>query len=406
MKALSVLPPSTKSILLGEQEVKNVRRRRAAATTPLSTARPGFGVCSLNRPAKSDKTVWVWTSNKDVMTASLERGWNTFVFNPHTEHLAKAWMSIGMIRPLTLLDGVFKDQQSNVVAVLGQVSSGLDQEDVKALAGQAEIVVMTAFDWQIISAENMIAAFQETSTTLFATAENAQEARLYFEALERGTDGVVLQTEDPSEIFALKAYLNLRAEEDSRLNLLVASVSRVTTVGMGDRVCVDLCNLLGPGEGLLVGSFARALFLVHSECLESDYVASRPFRVNAGPVHAYVALPGGRTAYLSELQSGSEVLVCDAEGRARSAIVGRVKIEARPLLLVEAESEGTKYSLLLQNAETVALVSPSSTDLEGCQQLGVASPVTKLKLGDKVLLSLQCAARHTGVQIEEFIVEK
>lgn len=30
-----------------------------------------------------------------------------------------------------------------------------------------------------------------------------------------------------------------------------------------------------------VGSFARGLFLVHSECLESNYIASRPFRVNA-----------------------------------------------------------------------------------------------------------------------------
>jgi 3-dehydroquinate synthase class II len=34
---------------------------------------------------------------------------------------------------------------------------------------------------------------------------------------------------------------------------------------MCDRVCVDLCSLLQPGEGMLVGSFARALFLVHSE---------------------------------------------------------------------------------------------------------------------------------------------
>lgn len=40
---------------------------------------------------------------------------------------------------------------------------------------------------------------------------------------------------------------------------------RVSPVGMGDRVCVDLCSLLRPGEGMLVGSFARALFLVHSE---------------------------------------------------------------------------------------------------------------------------------------------
>lgn len=36
----------------------------------------------------------------------------------------------------------------------------------------------------------------------------------------------------------------------------------------------------------MVGSFARALFLVHSECAESQYIASRPFRINAGPVSA------------------------------------------------------------------------------------------------------------------------
>lgn len=52
-------------------------------------------------------------------------------------------------------------------------------------------------------------------------------------------------------------------------------------------------------------------------------------------VHAYVALPGGRTGYLSELRSGSEVLVADAGGRTRTALVGRAKIERRPLMLVE-----------------------------------------------------------------------
>lgn len=50
------------------------------------------------------------------------------------------------------------------------------------------------------------------------------------------------------------------------------------------RVCVDLCSNMVPGEGMLVGSFARGLFLVHSECAESAYINSRPFRVNAGPV--------------------------------------------------------------------------------------------------------------------------
>lgn len=68
------------------------------------------------------------------------------------------------------------------------------------------------------------------------------------------------------------------------------------------------------------------------QCMESQYINSRPFRVNAGPVHAYVQASHGKTAYLSELCSGSEVLVADAAGRARTAIVGRCKVEVRPMV--------------------------------------------------------------------------
>ncbi|XVF16580.1 hypothetical protein REPUB_Repub10bG0044200 [Reevesia pubescens] len=153
-----------------------------------------------------------------------------------------------------------------------------------------------------------------------------------------------------------------------------------------------------------VGSFARGLFLVHSECLESNYIASRPFRVNAGPVHAYVAVPGGKTSYLSELKAGKEVTVVDQDGKLRTAIVGRVKIETRPLILVEAKRDGnhqTIYSILLQNAETVAFVCPH----EGNRMKKTVIPVTSLKVGDEILLRLQGEARHTGIEIQEFIVE-
>lgn len=72
--------------------------------------------------------------------------------------------------------------------------------------------------------------------------------------------------------------------------ITVLALSRVTQVlVLRYRVCVDMASLLAPGEGLLVGSFARALFLVHSECAESAYINSRPFRVNAGPVRSCTA---------------------------------------------------------------------------------------------------------------------
>jgi hypothetical protein len=76
-------------------------------------------------------------------------------------------------------------------------------------------------------------------------------------------------------------------------------------------------------------------------------------------------VPGGKTAYLSELKSGSEVLVADAAGRTRTAVVGRCKVEARPMVLVEATvpgGAGGTVSTLLQNAETVRLVGPSGGD--------------------------------------------
>ena len=47
--------------------------------------------------------------------------------------------------------------------------------------------------------------------------------------------------------------------------------------------------------------------------------------------------PGGRTRYLSELRSGDEVMVADAAGAQRAALVGRVKIESRPLVRVRNE---------------------------------------------------------------------
>ncbi|KAJ7570315.1 hypothetical protein O6H91_01G114700 [Diphasiastrum complanatum] len=340
------------------------------------------------------KSVWVQTKNKDVMIASVEGGWSTFVFAPDDAQLMKEWASIARIDPLVLKDNQFLNVDSKQIGILRHVSSGNELQDLKSLDGQTEVVVMNALDWQVIPAEGMVAAFQGSKTSVFAIAKTATEAKVFLE--------------DPEEVFALKAYFTSRNERG--IALAEATITRIEHVGMGDRVCVDLCCLLAPGEGLLVGSFARGLFLVHSECLESEYVESRPFRVNAGPVHAYVAIPSGRTAYLSELRSGVDVLVVNAYGETRTATVGRVKVESRSLVLIEAEvTSECKSSLLLQNAETVSLVSPPSADLRLCvggKNRPLAIPVSKLQIGSKVLLSIQAGARHTGLQIQESINEK
>ncbi|XVE83817.1 hypothetical protein DITRI_Ditri16bG0117800 [Diplodiscus trichospermus] len=365
----------------------------AASDSPVSTS-----------SSEQSKRVWIWTENSQVMTAAVERGWNTFLFSSENQGLATQWSSIAFIDPLFIKEGEIFEGAGKKVATIFEVSTPAELKKLQPEDEHASNVVIDLLDWQVIPAENIVAEFQGSQTTVFAVSKSPVEAQLFLEALEHGIGGVVLKAEDVEAVLDLKEYFDRRNEVHNRLSLTKATVIRVQAVGMGDRVCVDLCSLMRPGAGLLVGSFARGLFLVHSECLESNYIASRPFRVNSGPVHAYVAVPGGKTSYLSELKAGKEVIVVDQKGKLRTAIVGRVKIETRPLILVEAKRDAndqTVYSILLQNAETVALVCPH----EGNKMQKTVIPVTSLKAGDEVLLRLQGGARHTGIEIQEFIVE-
>ena len=80
-------------------------------------------------------------------------------------------------------------------------------------------------------------------------------------------------------------------------------------------------------------------------------------------------------------------------------------------MLVEAKIGEDNYSIILQNAETVRLVCPaqstnSGTDSSCAEHQGQSVSVTKLQQGDHVLLHLQEGARHTGISIQETILEK
>ncbi|CAI5505113.1 unnamed protein product [Closterium sp. Naga37s-1] len=383
----------------------------------------------------SEKEVWVMTQAKEVVTAALEAGWGTVVVEgaeeegesgagkkgkrkggKDGEEIAEGSASAGeenreafesRVRVVTRRGAAVYGAGGERVAAWVRVASAAEQEAMCALAGREDVVVMDAADWKVIPAENAVAAFAPTCTSIMGVATTAQDAQVLLESLEAGLDGVVLRTSDPSHVFALKAYLSQRSRTASQMELVTATVTAVAAAGMGHRVCVDLCSLLPPGAGLLVGSFARGLFLVHAECLQSDYVASRPFRVNAGPVHSYVAVPGGRTAYLSELTAGSTVLVVERTGQTWPATVGRVKVEARPLTLVTAKVPGHEdsFSIILQNAETVRLVSPVDPSASEAAAAGSVS-VSELREGDQVLLAVQQnAARHTGIAVQEFVRE-
>lgn len=71
---------------------------------------------------------------------------------------------------------------------------------------------------------------------------------------------------------------------------------------------------------------------------------------------------------------------------------------------MEAETQDRqRHSIMLQNAETVRLISPKQ---ERPAFSSDAVSVTELQVGQHVYLHLQDAARHTGISIKEQIVEK
>ncbi|SEH12525.1 3-dehydroquinate synthase II [Natronorubrum sediminis] len=260
-------------------------------------------------------------------------------------------------------------------------------------AVDADYTIVVGEDWTIIPLENLIARIGE-ETDLVAGVTSAEEAKTAFETLEIGADSVLLDSDDPDEI---RQTVEVRDDADREsLDLQYAEVLDVERIGSADRVCVDTGTLLEHEEGMLVGSMSRGLVFVHAETAESPYVASRPFRVNAGAVHAYVRTPDGGTKYLSELQSGDEVQVVDTDGNTREAIVGRVKIEKRPMFRVALETEdGDRIETLLQNAETIKVATSDGR-----------TAITDLEAGDELLHYYEDTARHFGEPVEESIIEK
>ncbi|VVC05773.1 3-dehydroquinate synthase [uncultured archaeon] len=256
-----------------------------------------------------------------------------------------------------------------------------------------DFIIVEVTDWKIIPLENIIAKLHKIHTKVFAVANSPEEVRKMFSILEIGVDGVIFSTGSINEVKEALVYLGTRS-----FDLKPAKVVDIKEVGNGERVCVDTASMLGRGEGMLIGSRSNFLFLVHNESVGSSFTSPRPFRVNAGAVHCYTISPDGTTKYLSELETGSEVLVIDAHGKARRATVGRSKIESRPMLMIKAQMGDEIGGIIAQNAETIRFVRPN----------GHLVSVTHLKRGDTVLVhAKQATGRHFGMEVDdEYIVEK
>ncbi len=374
-----------------------------------------------------NKFAWIvtpdlpWDDRKEMITTALESGINYVVDLEYSDKIRKLGnvnvvsnnedadiylvgfngegdgsidLSENLADSKDLADAKKAKSEGKTVCAYIKITDKLHEQLAVKLGPIVDYIILVGTDWTVIPLENIIADLQKVDVEIMAAVADKDGAKLALETLEHGTDGVVFEAND----FALIKEIAQEVDNASRTKyeLKIATLTNVKPLGSGDRVCVDTTDMMKPGEGMLIGSYSKSMFLVHSESLESEYVASRPFRVNAGPVQAYVMVPGNKTRYLSELVAGDEVLIVNTEGETRTAYVGRSKIERRPLILIEAEYEGNTIRTLLQNAETIRIVDAENNPLS----------VADAKPGDKVKVYIEKSARHFGIAIDETIIEQ
>jgi 3-dehydroquinate synthase II len=360
------------------------------------------------------KEAWVYLEDwsKELVTAAIENGADAVVLPPGLHDRVKA---LGRIVTVSA-DG---DLRPGVDVFFEKLETPEDEKRIHQRLASGTVVLMPlppaltehrlapdgessgpsassvssstpkARSWEIIPLENLIAK----GGRIIVPVHSVEELDLALTVMEKGVAGVLMHIRDSAR---LKSFLKRVKATSESIDLDTAVIERIETTGIGDRVCVDTCTLMSEGEGMLVGNSSGFLFLVQAEAIPNPYVEPRPFRVNAGPVHSYLRTPGGATRYLSELRAGDRVLIVRHNGSTQCATVGRVKIERRPLLLIEAGSHGKSGSILLQNAETIRLSAPD----------GKAVSVVELKVGDSILVGMEGEGRHFGMKVEETLWEK
>ena len=281
------------------------------------------------------------------------------------------------------------------------VSSSGGQANARSMSGSVEWILLELGEWKMIPIENIIAACDGVPTKVAARISSPEQVLGAAFALQIGVDALLVTEEIlPVALIAksqrgeIDSEPELQTKHDS-FTLSEIEVVEVKEGGIGDRVCVDLTSMLENGEGMLVGSSSSSMVLVHGETVESEFVPTRPFRVNAGAAHSYILMADGTTSYLCELKMGDEVMVVSSKGNCRTAMVGRVKIEKRPFILFRWKDENNNEAgALLQQAETVRLITSSE----------IVS-ITELVKGTLVLGWSGGVGRHIGVPISAEVTE-
>lgn len=278
------------------------------------------------------------------------------------------------------------------VGVRCEIVDGPSMESAAANCGPVD-VLLAAFEHRTnIPLELLLARAQGTRTRVLKELRSSDETASVAGVLETGPAGVVVGAEQLADIDRVAAALRRHGEQQRELVEL--EVTRAEPIGMGFRGCIDTTSLFAADEGMIVGSTSSGGFLVCAEVHYLPYMNLRPFRVNAGAVHSYVFGPE-TTAYITDLAAGVGTAAVSAAGRFREVVVGRVKVELRPLRLVAARCGDVALNVFLQDDWHVRVMGADATPLN----------LTEVRPGTKLLGHVAAPGRHVGIKVAEQIDE-
>ena len=264
--------------------------------------------------------------------------------------------------------------------------------------GMVPWLLIRCSNWTMIPLENLVASSRESGTRIAAAVNKEIDINGTISALEHGVDAILVRDNllEPALLAAREKSPIPVSDDVQHPHIGSAEIISIESGGVGERVCIDLTSRLNEGQGIATGSISRMLCIVHGETIPTEFIPTRPFRVNAGSIHSYALMADGTTKYLSELNAGDEIAILSSEGIVGNAVIGRLKIENRPLLIIRFRVGSEQGQVILQQAETVRLVAPG----------GGALPITSAASGNNISVMIDERVRHIGQPLEGRVKER
>ena len=165
--------------------------------------------------------------------------------------------------------------QKNIGSIV-DISSVKGQDFAKGLVGLAQWIILEFDNWKMIPIENLIAICQGTGTKIAAKITKSVDVPGAAFALDIGIDAILINPKkeliDAAKIAKYQRqeqYQKYSANDEYDEQIIMASsvISSVSNIKNSARYCIDLTTILQVGEGVLVGSSASSLALIHGETI-------------------------------------------------------------------------------------------------------------------------------------------